>query len=420
MATRDVARRQMAAVGADGAGAAAAPGSPGARTAQAPWHRHRGESCRGPRRRAAWRVCGRCLVLAGASVWLAAGPAAADPRAPATRDSPSAGAGSSPAPGVLAAHQPAPTPAAGSSAYDFAYRLSGDRRVAPIQVFDDGHVTWLQFAPGQAAPAIFDDGEAAPRLLPAMPARDGFVRLEHLARRLSLRIGDIVAQVDYLGVRPAPQAPHLGVDAGSSAGRLPMPGQRASASGRARDASAASASVASGDVGPLAAPAPATRASTAVSDARALAPDGVGRRPEPVAGTGPAVGLPSPAGPVAVALPVTDAPLPASASPGTAAAGFHAAPADQNMRRVLERWARDAGWQFAAEHWTVDVDIPLVASATFPADFRQAVRGLLGATELGERPLQPCFYSNRVLRVVPLAQACDRTQAPGEPVAVRS
>jgi hypothetical protein len=38
-----------------------------------------------------------------------------------------------------------------------------------------------------------------------------------------------------------------------------------------------------------------------------------------------------------------------------------------------------------------------------------AVRHLLAATELSERPLQPCFYSNQVLRVVPYAQACDRT-----------
>ncbi|WP_195829583.1 TcpQ domain-containing protein, partial [Bordetella pertussis] len=66
---------------------------------------------------------------------------------------------------------------------------------------------------------------------------------------------------------------------------------------------------------------------------------------------------------------------------------FRAAPPDLTLRAVLARWARAAGWTFEAEHWALDVDIPL------------------------ERPAQPCFYANRVLRVVPLAQACDRTRA---------
>jgi hypothetical protein len=38
---------------------------------------------------------------------------------------------------------------------------------------------------------------------------------------------------------------------------------------------------------------------------------------------------------------------------------------------------------------------------------------LIEATELSDRPLQPCFYANQVLRVVPLAEACDRTLAEG-------
>jgi hypothetical protein len=81
------------------------------------------------------------------------------------------------------------------------------------------------------------------------------------------------------------------------------------------------------------------------------------------------------------------------------------------MRRVLLRWAAGAGWTFGPEHWAVDVDIPLAGGADFGADFKGAVRGLMAATELGERPLQPCFYANRVLRVVPAAQACDRSAA---------
>jgi len=87
---------------------------------------------------------------------------------------------------------------------------------------------------------------------------------------------------------------------------------------------------------------------------------------------------------------------------------YGVSPKDGTIRQALERWARVSGWDFSAEHWAVDVDIPLVGKAEFDTDFKSAVRELLGATEMGERPLQPCFYPNRVLRVVPYAQPCDR------------
>ncbi|MDQ6216184.1 toxin co-regulated pilus biosynthesis Q family protein, partial [Achromobacter insolitus] len=92
---------------------------------------------------------------------------------------------------------------------------------------------------------------------------------------------------------------------------------------------------------------------------------------------------------------------------------YRAAPPDATLRAVLARWASLSGWTFQAQHWAVDVDIPLSAAAEFSGDFKSAVRELLGATELAEKPLQPCFYGNRVLRVVPLAQSCTRMAAPG-------
>ena len=78
------------------------------------------------------------------------------------------------------------------------------------------------------------------------------------------------------------------------------------------------------------------------------------------------------------------------------------------MRRALVRWARLAGWTFSAQHWTLDADIPLAGSADLGSDFKLAVNDLLDATELSDRPAHPCFYNNHVLRVVPLAEACDR------------
>jgi len=39
------------------------------------------------------------------------------------------------------------------------------------------------------------------------------------------------------------------------------------------------------------------------------------------------------------------------------------------------------------------------------------VRGLLSSTDLTDFPVQPCFYSNNVLRVVTRAEVCDRMTA---------
>lgn len=99
--------------------------------------------------------------------------------------------------------------------------------------------------------------------------------------------------------------------------------------------------------------------------------------------------------------------------PQEPAARYRAGPPDATLRAVLARWAGSAGWTFQPQHWAVDVDIPLSATAEFSGDFKSAVRQLLGATELAEKPLQPCFYGNKVLRVVPLAQSCTRAAAPG-------
>ncbi len=82
---------------------------------------------------------------------------------------------------------------------------------------------------------------------------------------------------------------------------------------------------------------------------------------------------------------------------------------DVNLRRTLVRWAKTAGWVFEPEHWQVKVDIPLTASASFSSDFKDSVQGLLSSSELGDTPVHGCFYSNKVLRVIPYTESCDRT-----------
>lgn len=263
---------------------------------------------------------------------------------------------------------------AGPSAqgFRFDWQLSGDPAVAPLQVFDDGRETWLQFLPGQPLPAIFGMGSDGERALPYV-RRDPYVVVAGAWKGLSFRGGRLTARAQ-----------------------------------RAQSADAVSAASAQGRGAELRLP-----------EAAASEPDAAHRMPAVSAQSGtpsespapPAVGALAASGPLARKPPEDlsrpDAPAAARTSP------FRAAPPDATLRAVLARWADAAGWTFQPQHWAVDVDIPLSATAEFSGDFKSAVRELLGATELADRPLQPCFYGNRVLRVVPLAQSCSRAAAQG-------
>jgi len=84
---------------------------------------------------------------------------------------------------------------------------------------------------------------------------------------------------------------------------------------------------------------------------------------------------------------------------------------DRSIRQALAGWSKAAGWTFEAEHWAVPVDIPITAGASFSGDFKTATRQLIGTTELGDTPLQPCFYTNKVVRVVPINEMCNPMSA---------
>lgn len=126
--------------------------------------------------------------------------------------------------------------------------------------------------------------------------------------------------------------------------------------------------------------------------------------PPPVASVIVAVEAPPP--PVVDSLPpqAFDAPAPPPLYE------FAAEATDNNIRQTISRWAEREKWAFSADHWTVNYDIPLSGTAGFGQDFREAVQALLSGTELTATPLQPCFYSNRVVRVIPLLARCDQTK----------
>ena len=254
-----------------------------------------------------------------------------------------------------------PGPAGGSSwqsgipssqGFRFDWQLSGDPAVAPLQVFDDGRETWLQFLPGQPLPAIFGMGDGGEHPLPYV-RRDPYVVVAGAWNGLFFRGGRLTARARraHAAANPAREP--------ASASRLAL-------------------STAAG-------PDPSQRPPQDASAAITLSADTPAR---------------------------SDGHAPAGPQVAPQATPFRAAPPDATLRAVLARWADSAGWTFQPQHWAVDVDIPLAATAEFPGDFKTAVRGLLGATELADRPLQPCFYGNRVLRVVPLAQSCSRAATP--------
>jgi len=263
-------------------------------------------------------------------------------------------------------------PDVAGGAYDFAWHLSGDRAVAPLQIFDNGHTTWLQFPSEQTPPALFGVRDGTQQLLPYRRLGP-YVQVEGVWQELVLRGGALTARAQYQGSN--------------------QQGRSARTTGGAPGAILPSAST-PGAVPGLSVVQSARTGQTEAASVSAFVP----LPSAPAASSSPVA---------SVATPVAPAPVATSAE--RVSVGFKATPADGNMRRALARWARTARWTFDAEHWTLDVDIPLAGSADFPDDFKQAVRQLLAATELSERPLQPCFYSNRVLRVVPLAQACDRS-----------
>lgn len=269
--------------------------------------------------------------------------------------------------------------------YSFAWRLSGNRLAAPLQVFDNGKLTWLQFAPGQTIPSIFQHTDTNDR--PLRYQRQGpYVVLSGVWPSLLLRSGNLQSRIDRI------TAP----DDVATTGPLPVQ--------PLVTVTAASEHVAHGIT---------EKVSTAVQPLNSEPPEHKPQAVVPVR-LDTATALTQ-----ASFQPVVDAPLettihvPVNQDLPRVNSRFSVSPQDTNLRTALSRWALAADWSFEPEHWAVDADIPIVGSATFETGFKLAVQDLLASTELADRPLQPCFYSNRVLRVVPYAQTCDRSAGVG-------
>lgn len=95
------------------------------------------------------------------------------------------------------------SPATGASpdrigGYDFSYEMSGDGRVRPVQVFDDGQSTFFQFRAGEPIPAIF--AATAGGAVLVLPQLEGpYVKVPSVSGAFALRLGYGTGKVVYQG-----------------------------------------------------------------------------------------------------------------------------------------------------------------------------------------------------------------------------
>lgn len=271
------------------------------------------------------------------------------------------------------------------SELDFRYNFSGDPSLKPLRVYNNSITTTIEFAqtPDNKQPTLQIDGAGKyltstvkyvkdpdrlivdglfdSAVLTYSGAKKGSVTIERLVKTGTSSKGLILPPLKPEPVQAQPKVAELPVSA-STAPRL-----------------GGAAVVQSAPTPPVVQAEGFTKPVTSTS---------------PVAPT-PVVAAP----PIAVAPPK---PLPPPVPTWTVS------PQDKTIREALKNWTVRAGWTFEPEYWALAMDIPVTASATFSGDFKSAVRQLIATTELSDTPSQPCFYLNRVVRVVPINQVCDQ------------
>lgn len=292
----------------------------------------------------------------------------------------------------------------GASEYDFNWRLSGDREVAPLQVFSTDQQLWLQFAVEQNIPAIFalENGRHIPL---SYRRSDPYVIIKGGWQHLVFRGAALQAQARY-------QAPTLSPSLAST-----TPSPDPSTHSKELTASALPHSASTVAATPLTelssatslqlAPSRTNTTDSAQSDAsNVVTPNAETTSSQQLLPLSVTAKTMSPAK-TALTTEATASSTNQATSFAIAEMPFSVGPNDGTMRQALKRWAQRAGWVFLDQHWGLEVDLPIVSAALFSADFNDAVTQLMRSTALGTRPLQACMYSNKVLRVIPLAQHCD-------------
>jgi hypothetical protein len=83
---------------------------------------------------------------------------------------------------------------------------------------------------------------------------------------------------------------------------------------------------------------------------------------------------------------------------------WHVEMADSTFQKLFGRWAMTAGW---TSRWDVPQDIPVIAEYTFEGSFTDAVFSVTDSTDGTDMPIHPCFYTNNLVRIVPVSVVCN-------------
>jgi hypothetical protein len=240
--------------------------------------------------------------------------------------------------------------------YDWGYTITGDPRVAPIQVFDNGKQTWIQFRNPEPPPAIFAVTAAGQAVLTGN--RDGqFIILNRVERQLSIALGSARASVRYTG------------------------------NARADDAAMFGTAVPVKATGIAPSPVPAEQ----ILASRASTPNPVSAEPAPIAAP-----IPAATAPVAAASPAAE-PKPALDAEPTAT--WKVLQSDVWLSKTLLRWALAAGWEVS---WEAR-DFPVTVTPTYDGTFRYAVERIALGVSDSDAPITADFRvdgKNKVVRIV--------------------
>jgi type IV secretion system protein VirB9 len=99
-------------------------------------------------------------------------------------------------PGVVEAVEEPPLAATPPPA-NLRYTLAGDRGILPARVWDDGTMTYFEFADGVPFPAIFAGGPGKDESLVNSITRGRVVVVQQTDGRFTLRSGNLLATVTY-------------------------------------------------------------------------------------------------------------------------------------------------------------------------------------------------------------------------------
>ncbi len=84
---------------------------------------------------------------------------------------------------------PEPPPAPSIDQLNFAYEKSGSKRIAPMEIFDDGQMTYFQFPEQMETPAIFTRDSDGHDSLINFQVRGRYFVVEALAPAFTLKLG---------------------------------------------------------------------------------------------------------------------------------------------------------------------------------------------------------------------------------------